>query len=82
MKQAETWAVLSRHIAGVLDDVEHSEIRPQDTLQGLGANSLDRLDILAGVVDELQLAIPIPELSAAPDLGRLAALLHAHGGRP
>ncbi|MGF7234648.1 MAG: phosphopantetheine-binding protein [Frankia sp.] len=78
----DIWAVVCRHVREVLTDVKDGDIRPDRTLEDLGANSLDRIDIVVGVLDELRLKISPEELVAAPDLGGLASLFHSRSGQP
>ncbi|WP_186831719.1 phosphopantetheine-binding protein [Streptomyces sp. ISID311] len=68
-------AVLHRHILGVLTDLGADDIRPERSLNDLGANSLDRIDILSGALEELQVDLRPEELREAMDLRQLAALL-------
>ncbi len=49
----------------------------QDRLVELGANSLDRAEILMMVMERLSLSIPRIELAGPSNIGELADLLHA-----
>ncbi|WP_167449883.1 phosphopantetheine-binding protein [Streptomyces hyaluromycini] len=82
MTHDEIWEVLCRHVRDVLGDLQDDEIHPRQKLRDLGANSLDRMDILVGTVDELRLTVPTGALAAEPTLGGLAELLHAHCEQP
>lgn len=82
MTHDKIWEVLCRHVLDVLTDLQTDEIDPAQNLRDLGANSLDRMDIVVGAVDELRLNVPVAALAAAPTLGDLADLLHAHCEQP
>ncbi|MFI6402542.1 phosphopantetheine-binding protein [Streptomyces sp. NPDC050548] len=82
MTHDKIWEVLRRHVLDVLEDVRESEIHPGRSLRDLGANSLDRMDIVVGAVNELRLDVPTAALAAAPTLGELTDLLHAHREQP
>ncbi|MER7183618.1 phosphopantetheine-binding protein [Streptomyces hyaluromycini] len=82
MTHDEIWEVLCRHVRDVLGGLQDDEIHPRQKLRDLGANSLDRMDILVGTVDELRLTVPTGALAAEPTLGGLAELLHAHCEQP
>ncbi|MEU3520613.1 phosphopantetheine-binding protein [Streptomyces sp. NPDC006654] len=78
MTPDHVWDVLRRHVLAVLSDLDDEEVRPELSLKDLGANSLDRMDILVGAMEELQLNLPPGELTGAPTLGALTDLLRAH----
>ncbi|MFJ2609791.1 phosphopantetheine-binding protein [Streptomyces sp. NPDC091279] len=82
MTHDQIWDVLRRHVLDVLTDLRDNDVQPGRNLRELGANSLDRVDILDATLDELRLKIPAEALGATPDLGGLVDLLHAHGERP
>jgi len=77
MTHDKIWEVLCRHVLDVLDDVRKDEVQPGRSLRDLGANSLDRMDILVGAVNELRLEVPTAALATTPTLGELAELLRA-----
>ncbi|MFJ6895186.1 phosphopantetheine-binding protein [Streptomyces hokutonensis] len=82
MTHNEIWEVLCRHVRDVLGDVQVGKIYPGQSLRDLGANSLDRMDIMVGAVNELQLNVPTAALAVTPTLGELADLLHARCEQP
>ncbi|MFG2525392.1 phosphopantetheine-binding protein [Streptomyces sp. NPDC048527] len=82
MTREKILEVLCRHVLEVLGDLQDVEIHPEQNLRDLGANSLDRMDILIGAMDELRLDAPMPALVDAPTIGDLAELLLAHSVRP
>ena len=83
MTRDKVWEVLCRHIRDVLgEDIQDVELRPEQNLQDLGANSLERTDVLIGTVDELQLPAHAHALVTAPTLGVIVDLLHASSLQP
>jgi polyketide biosynthesis acyl carrier protein len=54
--------------------MEH-EFAPTDRLQELGANSVDRAEIVTLVLESLALRIPRTELFGPKNIGELAQLL-------
>ncbi|HEY0189505.1 MAG TPA: acyl carrier protein [Kofleriaceae bacterium] len=48
---------------------------PSDSMEDLGANSLDRADIVMMVLERMNLAIPLTETVGPRNLGELAQLL-------
>lgn len=67
--------IVGKHAAEVLPDLEGHRFVESDRLQDLGANSVDRAEILTMVLDSLSLAIPRVELFGPRNIGELADLL-------
>ncbi|RJO70740.1 phosphopantetheine-binding protein [Nocardia panacis] len=62
-------------VRDVLPDVDADRIRPDISLVELGANSLDRMDIVVDVMRRLGVKISSEELATVRDIGGLAELL-------
>lgn len=67
--------IIGTHAAEVLPDLADHQFVDSDRLQELGANSVDRAEILNMVLDSLSLAIPRVELFGPRNIGELADLL-------
>lgn len=74
-------AVLRRNIIGVLSDIDPIELHSDQSLDDLGANSLDRVDILTLTFDELGLKLAPQDLKDAQTLGAISDLLRKHSGQ-
>jgi polyketide biosynthesis acyl carrier protein len=61
----------------VLPDLESRELSPQDSLRDLGANSIDRSEIIMMTLEALRLRVPLVDLAGARNMGELAALIQA-----
>lgn len=68
--------LIQRCAREVLPALEEHELAPQDSLQALGASSMDRVEIVIMVLEELALDIPRIETFGPKNVGELAALLH------
>lgn len=66
----------------VLPGLESHVFERSDRLAELGATSMERAEILMGVLESLSLDIPRTALAGARNLGELAELLHARLGSP
>ena len=77
MKIEDILEVIARHTREVVASLEAHEFRPEDSLRELGANSVDRADILIMTLDTLSLNIPLVEMAKAENIGELAGILHA-----
>jgi polyketide biosynthesis acyl carrier protein len=69
-------AVIARHASEVLPGLEGHRFQATDTLKGLGANSVDRSEIVMMTLESLSLKIPLIEIVRAENIGELASLLH------
>ncbi|PKW18143.1 acyl carrier protein [Saccharopolyspora spinosa] len=65
-------------ILRTLPELDPEVITPDSTLSGLGANSLDRVDILMDVNEALGCALTSQDLTAGANLRALVAALHEH----
>lgn len=76
----EIFELVLKHVYEVLPDLIGTTIGAGDSLRELGANSIDRADIVMGVMDDLSLEIPRIELLGPNNLGELVDLIHAKTG--
>jgi polyketide biosynthesis acyl carrier protein len=68
------------HARAVIPALEAHSFQRTDRLQDLGANSVDRAEILMLVLESLGLQIPRVELFGPRNIGELADLLHGKLG--
>jgi polyketide biosynthesis acyl carrier protein len=68
--------VIVRCTRDVVPELQTREIQATDSLAELGANSIDRAEIVMMVVESLQLQVQRTELFGPNNLGELADLLH------
>lgn len=73
--KAHLFNVICNHICEVLPDLDRAEITEDRTLEELGANSMDRADILMDIMDTLSLDIPRVEMFGPKTIAELIALL-------
>ena len=76
MSREEIFALIRRHSCEVLPELEGHEFKPSDRLADLGANSIDRADIIMMTMESLSLQIPRVELFGAKNRGELADVLY------
>lgn len=69
--------VIVGHVREVLPELEGHDFKPTDSLRALGANSIDRADILMMTLESLALNIPLIEMAKAENIGDLAGIIHA-----
>ncbi|WP_433498359.1 acyl carrier protein [Sphaerimonospora sp. CA-214678] len=78
----EDMVALVREVVGtILPGVPPDEIRGNRHLKELGADSVDRVEIIAALIDRLGLAEPMSRFADLPDIDALADfLLRAEAG--
>ncbi|GGU32355.1 phosphopantetheine-binding protein [Lentzea flava] len=78
MTEQEIFAVVRRHLVDVLPDLDESRIQLDRSMKDLGANSIDRMDVVIGVQDELGVTVPASAMKDVHDLRSLVVALQAH----
>ncbi|TKI55281.1 acyl carrier protein [Brevibacillus antibioticus] len=76
MTKQEIFEVVIRNTREVLPELEGHTFQPTDQLANLGANSVDRAEIVMITIEELDLKIPRVELSTAKNIGELVEVLY------
>ncbi|MFS0873154.1 acyl carrier protein [Paenibacillus xylanilyticus] len=76
MTKQEIFEVVVRNTCEVLPELEGHTFQPTDQLANLGANSVDRAEIVMMTIEELDLKIPRVELSTAKNIGELVEVLY------
>jgi polyketide biosynthesis acyl carrier protein len=74
---SEIFAIVTRHVREVVPGLESHSFQPTESLKELGANSIDRSEIVMMTLDTLSLKIPLVETVKASNIGELVSLLHA-----
>ncbi|AJW94424.1 acyl carrier protein [Burkholderia gladioli] len=77
MNRDAIFDVLVGHTREILPELGDRQIRSEDRLADLGANSVDRAEIVMLTLESLSLRLPLVETSGPNNLGELADLLHA-----
>ncbi|SHG23668.1 polyketide biosynthesis acyl carrier protein [Jatrophihabitans endophyticus] len=67
--------VVTATVREILPDVGVDEIRPDRHLRDLGADSVDRVEIIGAVLDRLSLDEPLSSFSDLPDIEAMVDLL-------
>jgi polyketide biosynthesis acyl carrier protein len=73
-QELRAFAVVRRHVAAILG-VEDGAITSDRSLRDLGANSLDRVEIVTLTMEDLGLRFALRELKDAGNIGGLVRLL-------
>ena len=73
--EASVFAVVKENVVDILEDVDEAAITLEISLKELGANSLDRAEIVTGSMEDLGLSFPMRELAKISNLGELVTFL-------
>ncbi|MGK9265941.1 acyl carrier protein [Bacillus inaquosorum] len=76
MDRQKIFEVLVTNICEVLPELDGHRFEPEDQLVELGADSVDRAEIITMVLEDLSLKIPRIELSGVKNIGELAEVLY------
>jgi polyketide biosynthesis acyl carrier protein len=77
MTVQDIYEIIVRHTCEVIPALESHKFAPNDSLKALGANSIDRADIIMMTLETLSLNVPLHEMAGAQDIGGLADIIHA-----
>lgn len=69
MNKEEIFKLVVQHSCEVIPEMEGHEFKPSDRLADLGANSVDRAEIIGMTMEAWSLQIPRVELFGATSIG-------------
>lgn len=69
---------IRRSVLEVLPDLDPEAVTEEVSLTDLGANSIDRVDVVTMAMDELGISLSVTEFTDVRDIGSLARLLRGH----
>jgi len=76
MEKQAIFNLVVRTVCEVIPELEGHAFQPDDRLVDLGANSVDRAEIVTMTLEALSLSIPRVELSEAKNIGELVRILY------
>ena len=76
MKKNDIFELIALHAGEVIPKLKNHTFQPEDQLKDLGANSLDRSEIIDMVMESLSLQIPRVKVFGAKNIGELADILY------
>jgi polyketide biosynthesis acyl carrier protein len=77
MNQMNVLEIIIRHAREVIPGLASHKFHADDSLRDLGANSIDRSEIVMMTLESLSLSIPLIEVARASSVGELASILHS-----
>lgn len=70
------YEIIVGHTREVVPSLESHPFQQTDSLKSLGANSIDRADIIMMTLESLSVDIPLMLLAKADNIGDLARMIH------
>ena len=80
MNKEQIFEVIKKNVLDILFELDESAITIDKTLSELGANSLDRADIVTQTMEDLGMNIPLVELGKVKNITGLVDLFASHAG--
>ena len=77
MTKDEIFSQISIHTKGVVPELENYNIQQTDSLKELGANSVDRAEIITLMMESLGLDIPRVDFFGAKNIKDLVEIFYA-----
>lgn len=77
MSHPEIVSLIAQHTREVIPELDGHPFTPADSLRDLGANSIDRAEIIMMTLESLSISVPLVELADAKNIGELAGVIHA-----
>ncbi len=77
MTLEDIFATIVGHTREILPGLDDHTFQFSDSLRELGANSIDRSEVVMLTLESLSLKAPMIEFAKAENMGELATLLHA-----
>jgi polyketide biosynthesis acyl carrier protein len=81
MTNEEIFAIIKRNLLEILPDLDGDSIRSDQSMKDLGANSVDRMDVVIQTKEELGLTFPLHELGGVENLQGLIDFFSAKRAR-
>ncbi|MEQ8765383.1 MAG: phosphopantetheine-binding protein [Planctomycetota bacterium] len=74
--RSQVFDIVRGHLIDTIDELEDVEVQPTDSLEDLGASSLDIVEIVSCSMRDLRVKVPRAELGKLENIGQLVDLLH------
>lgn len=78
MTDEEIFSVVRRNLVEMMPELADADIRPEHSMRELGANSIDRMDVVIASQEDLGIRVPNDELTTATDIASLVTVLGRH----
>lgn len=76
MSPQEVLDLIATHTREVVPELDGHSFTSTDSLRELGANSMDRAEIIIMTLEAMSVSVPLTELAGANNIGELATIIH------
>lgn len=76
MNQQDIFDLITNHAREVIPALASHDFKQADSLRELGANSIDRSEIIMMTLESLSLNMPLIYVARAENIGELASIIH------
>ncbi len=74
--KAEIFDIIKANLLELLPELDPSKIVPEESMKNLGANSIDRADVIIQTMEALELKFPLHELGKLTNIQGLIDEFH------
>ncbi|GHC74433.1 acyl carrier protein [Nocardiopsis terrae] len=78
MTDEEIFTVVRRNLMEVVPELEDADIRLEHSMRELGANSIDRMDVVIASQEDLGITVPSSQLASVDDIASLLEVFGRH----
>ncbi|WP_238651992.1 acyl carrier protein [Paenibacillus piscarius] len=76
MNKDQVLEIMRTKMLDILPDLPAERIRREVSMKELGANSIDRFDIISDTMEELNIRIPLLHFGSLKNIGEVVDFLH------
>ncbi|TAK73855.1 MAG: acyl carrier protein [Gammaproteobacteria bacterium] len=78
MTQDQIFEVIKKSVLDILIDIEPELIKIDKSLKDLGANSIDRIEVISSTLEQLNLKLPLMTFKNATNIREIVDIFHEH----
>ncbi len=76
MTKEEVFEIMKEAIGFVVPEIETENVTPEDSLKELGANSIDRAEIIIMAMEDTNAKLPLVSFGEAKNIGQIVEIIY------
>lgn len=76
MSKEKIFEIIKENILDIIPELDLSEVTMKDSLKEIGANSVDRADIIMFTMESLNIRIPMVKFGNAANIGDIVDIMY------
>ncbi|AZS14165.1 acyl carrier protein [Paenibacillus lutimineralis] len=76
MNKDQIFEIMREKMLDILPDLDVQRVSREESMKDLGANSIDRFDIISDTMGELNLKIPLVKFGSLKNIGEVVDFLY------